>query len=65
MLWRIYTKTIETEDGGIAARWFWRAPVMEGRKESPVGFTSRDACVADATLHGYTPDRETKPGFGN
>ena len=65
MLWRIYTKTVETEDGGVATRWFWRTPVMEGRHESPVGFTSREACVADAKLHGYTPDHESSRTFGS
>jgi hypothetical protein len=64
LLWRIYTKSIQTDDGGIALRWFWRSPVMEGPKESPVGFTSRDACVADAAKHGYTPDRESTRTFG-
>ena len=65
MLWRIYTKPVETEDGGIGLRWFWRSPVMEGRKESPLGFTTREACVADAALHGYTPDCETVRSFGH
>lgn len=65
MLWRIYTKPVETEDGGIALRWFWRSPVLEGRNESPVGFTTRDACVADARLHGYTPERENTRTFGS
>ena len=64
VLWRIYTKTVEVEDGAVATRWFWRSPVMEGRKESLQAFTSRKACVADATKYGYTPDRESTPAFG-
>ena len=64
VLWRIYSKIVEIEDGTVATRWFWRSPVMEGRRESPVGFTSREACVADATVHGYTPERESTREFG-
>lgn len=65
MLWRIYTKPVETDDGGIAHRWFWRSPVLEGRHESREGFSTRDACVADAASHGYTPERESTRRFGN
>ena len=61
MNWKIYTKVIETGDGGVATRWFWRKPVMEGRTESQVGFTSREACEADAKLHGYTAEQEAPP----
>ena len=61
--WKIYTKVV-TEDGGIATRWFWRSPVMEGRRESPIGFPNREACVADAARHGYTPEQETARRFG-
>lgn len=64
MNWKIFTKQVETGEGGIAVRWFWRAPVLEGRRESPVGFTSRAACEADAAQHGYTNDQETRRTFG-
>ena len=56
MKWKIYTKMVETEDGGLGTRWFWRKPVLEGRAESPGGFTSQEACEADAARHGYTPE---------
>ena len=65
MQWKIYTKPVETDDGGIALRWFWRKPVAEGRQESAVGFTTRNACEADAAKHGYTAEQETPRSFGS
>ena len=63
MKWKIYTKQIATEDG-VMLRWFWRKPALEGRQESPVGFTSRPECEADAVRHGYTREHEEPPPFG-
>jgi hypothetical protein len=50
--WKIYTRAVPVE-GGVAIRWFWRKPVVEGRTESPRGFTTRAECEEDAMLHGY------------
>ena len=52
MEWKIYTRKIATGDR-VLIRWFWRKPAMQGREESPVGFTSRAQCEADAREHGY------------
>jgi hypothetical protein len=50
--WKIYTRAVPVE-GGVAIRWFWRKPVVEGRTESARGFTTRAECEEDAKLHGY------------
>ena len=60
MKWKIYTKQIAT-DGGVMLRWFWRKPVLEGRQESPQGFTSRGECEADAARHGFRSGPEETP----
>jgi hypothetical protein len=60
MLWKIYPKLVRT-DAAIGDRWFWRKPVVEGRSESAVGFLTRDACVANALKHGYTPEQDDSP----
>ena len=62
MYWKIYTRKVETERG-VQLRWFWRKPVLQGREESPVGFTSRAECEADARQHGYNGEA-TERGFG-
>ena len=59
MNWKIFTKMVEVDDGGIAMRWYWRKPALDGRQESALGFTTRNACVADAQQHGYSMDLET------
>ena len=65
MNWKIYTKIVDLPDGGAGTRWFWRKPALQGRHESPQGFTSREACEADAARHGYTPENETQRTFGS
>jgi hypothetical protein len=60
MKWKIYTKTVETEDGGLALRWFWCKPVLEGRDESSDGFTSHAGFWRKPVLEGRD---ETPKGF--
>ena len=41
MRWQIYTKAVNTEDGGVATRWFWRKLAGEARDERSDGFTTQ------------------------
>ncbi len=52
MQWKIYTKLVPI-DHGVALRWFWRKPVIDGRTESRQGFLSRSECEDDAVQNGY------------
>jgi hypothetical protein len=60
MKWKIYTKTVETEDGGVATHWFWRKPVLEARDEGPEGFTSQAGFWRKPGLEGRD---ESPEGF--
>ena len=59
MAWQIYTKKVVSDDG-IAFQWFWQKPLTGKPEESPVGFTTRERCEADAALHGYSPSTCTR-----
>ena len=59
MGWRVYTKRV-VDGNCIAMRWYWCTHLPHGKFESPVGFTTRPQCEADAIKHGCRPHDQEK-----
>jgi hypothetical protein len=64
MSWHVYTKRLISKRG-VCLLWFWRRELPHGRIESPVGFSTRAACEADAIKHGCRAEEQQQhePSF--
>ena len=58
--WRLYTKPVRIGNG-VALRWHWH---LDGHTESPQGFSTREACEADALANGCIPAEQQATQYG-
>jgi hypothetical protein len=61
--WRFQTAPRHTHNS-VRYEWCWRTTTSGGRVASAKSFTSLNACVADAKLHGFEGEIKVVAGFG-
>ena len=55
--WQLYTRLVVDPPSGIKSLWMWRHTALDGSVTvCENGYSTMQACVADARIHGLTGD---------